>query len=161
MSYSSKLVTLYKPTSEIEFSLISSLLEEAKIPYMVKNSEVQDLFGVGRIGSGYNFVTGPMVSQVDENNLLSARKVITEFIENSESIPESETELELPSTFNLNLNMSILLGIIFPGLGIYHLVKAIDLKRKSEEPLKGNAKLLSSILVFLLGCILLLVMIFN
>ena len=95
MSKSSKLVNLYKPKSEVEFSLISSLLEEAKIPFMVRNSEVQDLFGVGRIGTGYNFVTGPMIILVNENHFSKAREIISEFLGNIESQTESDADLDL------------------------------------------------------------------
>ena len=159
MSHSSILVTLYKPKNEVEFSIISSLLQEAKIPFMVRNSEVQDLFGMGRIGTGYNFVTGPMVILVNENQLLSAREVISEFIDNSENNIISKSESDSESYFRFCINMSIVLGIIFPGLGIYHLIKAIFLKRRNKNLIKAKFKLSISMLIFLIGCSIYFVMI--
>jgi len=42
-----------------EVLLARSLLEGAGIPHVVNSDAVQDLFGWGRIGTGFNFITGP------------------------------------------------------------------------------------------------------
>jgi hypothetical protein len=51
------------------------MLDEATIPYVVKNRGVQDLFGMGRWG-GFNYVTGPMALQVDEHDEASAKELL-------------------------------------------------------------------------------------
>jgi hypothetical protein len=59
------LVTVAEPEDPIRRSVIESALEEAGIPFMVQNAEVQDLFGAGRIG-GFNLLTGPIKVRVEE-----------------------------------------------------------------------------------------------
>ncbi len=69
------LVTVLAPQDEVQFDLACSMLDEAKIPYVVKNHGVQDLFGIGRWG-GYNYVTGPTVLQVDESDAAAAKELL-------------------------------------------------------------------------------------
>lgn len=45
-------------------SLAKSMLEQAEIPHISRNEHIQDLFGVGRIGPGFNLITGPIQLQV-------------------------------------------------------------------------------------------------
>ncbi len=54
--------------------LAKSTLEHAEVPYISKNERVQELFGVGRIGAGFNLVTGPIQIQVKRQFAESARE---------------------------------------------------------------------------------------
>ncbi len=76
MKDDSKLVTVYIPNDEPEHLLVKSILEGAEIFYYSKNEEVQSLFGLGQIGSGYNLATGPIHIQVAERDLEEAREAI-------------------------------------------------------------------------------------
>lgn len=67
--------TILLARDEVQLSLACSMLDEAKIPYVVKNRGVQDLFGMGRLG-GFNYVTGPMALQVDERDEASAKELL-------------------------------------------------------------------------------------
>jgi hypothetical protein len=44
--------------------LAKMVLEDAEIPYFEKNEGVQDLFGAGRFGTGFNIPAGPVEIQV-------------------------------------------------------------------------------------------------
>lgn len=55
--------------------LAKSLLESEKIEYLVRGENVQDLFGVGRLG-GYNYVTGPSEFLVHADNAERARTLL-------------------------------------------------------------------------------------
>ena len=161
MSESLKLVTIHKAANETELSILSSLLENADIQFYVKNSKVQDLFGWGRFGTGYNLVTGPMILQVEKKNFSKARGIVEEYLSNITDTAESDPELELLAKFRRCLNLSILLGIFFPSLGIYHLVKSIKLKLRYKNLLKGSVRLFISSIIFILGLVLVVLLIKN
>lgn len=69
------LVAVLNPRDEVQLNLACSILDDAKIPYVIKNRGVQDLFGVGRWG-GYNLVTGPVAIEVDESDAASAKELV-------------------------------------------------------------------------------------
>jgi len=52
------------------------LLEEAGIGFEISGEGVQDLFGVGRWGGGYNLVTGPPRLLVEAGRLDEARELL-------------------------------------------------------------------------------------
>lgn len=53
-------------------------LDDAGIRYIAENEITQDLFGLGRIGSGYNLVTGPPRLRVAAENAARANEVLAE-----------------------------------------------------------------------------------
>jgi hypothetical protein len=59
-----RLVTVFETGNEAVVAVVKSLLDEAKIRYLAQGEGVQDLFGVGVIGTGFNPITGPVVFQV-------------------------------------------------------------------------------------------------
>jgi hypothetical protein len=151
MSETSELITIHKPENETEFSILSSLLENAHIRFYVKNSKVQDLFGWGRFGTGYNLVTGPMILQVEKQYFSQAREIVEDYLLNKKQNSDIDPELQTLSKYRRYLNLSILMGIFFPSLGLYHLIKSIRLKIKYKNQLRGGGKLFISSLIFLIG----------
>lgn len=72
-------VTVFSTGNPALISLSKSLLEDADIPFMAKGEGVQDLFGIGRIGSaGYNLITGPVEIQVPSNYEKEARAILAD-----------------------------------------------------------------------------------
>lgn len=63
-----KFVTVLRACSAGQVAVAKSILDEAGIHYIAKGEGVQDLFGVGRMGGGYNYVTGPVEIQVRKND---------------------------------------------------------------------------------------------
>ena len=59
-----RLVTVYETGNEAVVAVIKSILDEAEIRYMAKGDGVQDLFGVGVLGTGFNPITGPVQFRV-------------------------------------------------------------------------------------------------
>lgn len=41
-------------------AMAHSILDEAQVPYLTQGEGIQDLFGVGRLGTGFNILTGPV-----------------------------------------------------------------------------------------------------
>lgn len=74
-------VTILATGDSGQIAFAKSLLDDAGIPYVAKGEGVQDLFGMGRLGGGYNFVTGPVQIQVHSNYEDEARELL-ERIEN-------------------------------------------------------------------------------
>lgn len=59
-----RLVTVFETGNEAIVAVVKSILDEAKISYLAQGEGVQDLFGVGILGTGFNPITGPVVFQV-------------------------------------------------------------------------------------------------
>jgi hypothetical protein len=59
-------------------SFARSLLESAGIRFFIKNEGVQDLFGMGRLGSGFNPLTGPPIIYVDPDRVEEARDLLAD-----------------------------------------------------------------------------------
>ena len=70
------------PVEEIHgASLISvahSLLQAAGIPYYIGGERLQELFGWGSFGTGYNFITSPPIVFVTPSALEEARELLRE-----------------------------------------------------------------------------------
>jgi putative signal transducing protein len=78
-----EMVTIAK-ISDYAFLLVAkSLLQDAGIPYLAKNEGVQDLFGLGRIGTGFSIVAQPVELQVPPELVDDAVQLLDE-IESTE-----------------------------------------------------------------------------
>lgn len=73
-----ELVTVYETGNLGAVAVAKSLLESVGIKYLVKGEGIQDLFGIGRIGSMYNMVTGPIQIQVLKGNAEDARELLAD-----------------------------------------------------------------------------------
>ncbi len=78
------LVTVYTTGNAALVPVIESVLRGAGIEFLVKSQRVQDLFGWGRIGLGYNPITGPIEIQVTTDDREAADELL-KGIENPDS----------------------------------------------------------------------------
>ena len=78
-----ELVTVLATGNPATIAIAKSILQEAEIQHHVKGEGLQDLFGAGRIGSGFNIVTGPAEIQVGKDDEERARKVLEDLEEDS------------------------------------------------------------------------------
>src|SRR5947209_952205 len=69
------LVPVLSTPNEATILVARSLLDDAGIPYVTKNEQLQDLLGLGRIG-GYNILVGPIVLQVRSDDVDTAREIL-------------------------------------------------------------------------------------
>ena len=58
------------------FALAKAVLDRAGIRYVTQGEALQNLFGVGRIGTGYNNITGPQRICVPAAHVERARKLL-------------------------------------------------------------------------------------
>jgi len=77
------LVTVLKTNDVSQLMLAKALLLGAHIPFFAKDEIVQDIFGVGRIGSGFNVITGPIQIQVTRDRAEEARSLLSTLEDNS------------------------------------------------------------------------------
>ncbi|MBS1517781.1 MAG: DUF2007 domain-containing protein [Bacteroidetes bacterium] len=71
-----RLVTVYETGNEAVIAVIKSILDEAEIRYLAKGEGVQDLFGVGILGTGFNPITGPVEFRVMPEDAEYARELL-------------------------------------------------------------------------------------
>lgn len=75
------LVTVLATGDESLVVMAKSLLESAGIQYLVKGEIVQDFIGFGRLGTGFNPITGPLEIQVEREHEEEARRLLAEMEE--------------------------------------------------------------------------------
>ena len=75
------LVTVYATGNEAIVSVVKSVLDEAQIRYIAQGEGVQDLFGVGVIGTGFNPITGPIIFKVMPEDEEYAKEIIKDITE--------------------------------------------------------------------------------
>ncbi len=76
-----ELVTIFRGADPGEIALAESLLVSAGIRYSKKNDALQDLFGPGRLGAGFNVAIGPAEIQVDRNDGPRALTLLEDILE--------------------------------------------------------------------------------
>ncbi|NKB68393.1 MAG: hypothetical protein GKR89_15125 [Candidatus Latescibacteria bacterium] len=74
-------VPVLRSGNAVELAIAKSLLEQAEIPYYAQGEALQNLFGLGCMGSGFNPLVGPVTLQVDTVHLQQARDLLIRFIE--------------------------------------------------------------------------------
>jgi len=124
------LVTVYETGNPAIISIAKSILNSENINFFMKGEGVQDLFGGGRIGTGFNPLVGPVQVQVDEKNASLARELLSELDESEEFEPdvdsnedgeiyEEYTPVEPKFRSISRLSLGLLMGIILAGGGFY------------------------------------------
>jgi hypothetical protein len=71
-----ELVTVFKTGDPGLIALVKSILRSAEIPFTTKGEGIQDLTGLGRLGSGYNLAFGPVELQVNSADAEDARALL-------------------------------------------------------------------------------------
>jgi len=55
---------------------VDSVLQQSGLEFFISGDRVQDLFGWGRIGTGFNVITGPPVVHVRARDVEEARELL-------------------------------------------------------------------------------------
>lgn len=87
-----KFVTIYKTGDQSLILFIKSVFESENIIYYLRNEAVQDLFGGGRLGTGYNVLAGPVEVQVDERDAEKAGEILAQIEKGEFTILEENPE---------------------------------------------------------------------
>jgi hypothetical protein len=71
-------------------ALLRGVLDEAGIRHAMRGEGVQDLFTVGRLGTGYNLLTGPGKLYVERARASEAREILLALADGGEPIEAEE-----------------------------------------------------------------------
>lgn len=70
------LVTVFETGDPGLLAMAHSILDEAAVPYLTQGEGIQDLFGVGRLGTGFNILTGPVHILVERASETEVRQLL-------------------------------------------------------------------------------------
>ena len=70
------LVTAFETGDPGLLAMAHSILDEAQIPYLTQGEGIQDLFGLGRLGTGFSILTGPVHILVERASAADARQLL-------------------------------------------------------------------------------------
>jgi hypothetical protein len=76
-----RFVTVFASGNKAIIAVAKSILDDAGIEYFAKNEGVEDLFGIGVVGTGYNILTGPIELQVVGKNKKEAKELLKDLSE--------------------------------------------------------------------------------
>lgn len=85
MTSHAPLVTVFAQGDSTQLIMAKLMLEAHEIPFVVEGEGVQDLFGIGRLTGGNNFITGPAQVRVRAEDADQAREVLAEMLDREES----------------------------------------------------------------------------
>lgn len=153
-----EMVTVLVPENPAEQKLAEAVLAEAGIPFLVKNSDVQSLYGTGEIGVHSSL--GSIEIQVVGREAGRAGGLLADAL--TPAVPEASDEREtaLEARFRRYSTYSLVWGGFFwlAGVGsllaIYFGLKALRLRREAPalpktRPVLGIALGLSGLVSFL------------
>jgi hypothetical protein len=72
------LVTVLETGDPSELVFAESVLQQAGIPFVKKGDSLQELFALGRLGTGFNPIAGPVVLLVSEDQAEAAAQLLEE-----------------------------------------------------------------------------------
>ena len=81
MPRQSDFVTVFETGNQALIAVAKSILDGAEIPYLVKGENLQSLFGMGQIGTGYNLLVGPVQIQVTREDESTAKELLADVAE--------------------------------------------------------------------------------
>jgi hypothetical protein len=81
---SGELVTVLETGDQTLVMLARGILDSAGIPYFAKNDQLQNLFALGRVGSGFNIAVGPVRILVPREDEEAAKALLTK-VDDAES----------------------------------------------------------------------------
>ncbi len=163
--YPVRFVTIYVPNNESERMAAQAILKSANIQFFCKNFTVQNLFGAGQIGTGFNIVTGPIQIQVPEEDAEEARELLNDYFSGWQAecdAPETDWQERRHLAFQQNVNNMINWAIIFsvfwlggigPTVGIYFSLKALQMIDDSTERIKGKWRGLFALVLSSIGVV--------
>jgi hypothetical protein len=72
-----ELITVFETGDQSLVAVVKSMLDSAGIPCVARNERLQNLFGWGSIGTGFNAAMGPIRIQVLKEDAETAKELLT------------------------------------------------------------------------------------
>ena len=89
-----KLVQVFEGGNPAILPLVESVLDEAGIEFSTSSENLQDLFGGGRFGGGWNYLIGPVKFFVREEDEQNARAVLAVMAADLPAAPPEDGEAD-------------------------------------------------------------------
>jgi len=77
------LVTVFETGDPGLLAMAHSLLDESQVPHITQGEALQDLFGVGRLGTGFSILAGPVHIQVERERAEEVRTLLAHLEEDA------------------------------------------------------------------------------
>jgi hypothetical protein len=90
-----ELVTVFETGDPADVLVAKSVLDEAGIEFFPRGEGVQDIFGAGRLGAGFNTLAGPVSIQVRPEDAETARGLLLPLDEDVDLDLEDEDVADL------------------------------------------------------------------
>jgi len=84
------IITLFRSSDILEIMSIAAILEENNIQYNIQNANIQALFGMGCLGTGFNLAVGLINIQIHKEEFAQAKQLM--------EVTEAD-EQDLPADF--------------------------------------------------------------
>ncbi len=68
---------IYEATSQVDIPLVKSILDEEDIVYLIKGEHLQNLFGIGNLGMGFNPIVGKTKFYVRQSDVIRSTELIS------------------------------------------------------------------------------------
>ena len=91
------LVTVFETGEPTLLAMAHSLLDEEGIPYLTQGEGLQDLFGMGRLGTGFSTLVGPVHIQVERKREEEVRALFAKLEEETLPLEEDGAEAATPA----------------------------------------------------------------
>jgi hypothetical protein len=136
------MVTVLVPENPAEQKLAEAVLEEAGISFLVKNADLQNLYGTGEIG--LHNPMGSIEVQVAGIEADRAGRLLADALTPADSEAFDEREAALAARFRRYSTYSLVWGVFWIGgigslLAIYFGLKALSLRREAPALPKTRA----------------------
>jgi hypothetical protein len=82
-----ELVKIYEAGNPALLAVVESLLEDGGIDFSTTSEGLQDFFGGGRLGSGFNYAIGPVMFYVRAEDEADARAILATLREDPPTLP--------------------------------------------------------------------------
>lgn len=79
-----RLVPIFEAANMAQLAVAKAILEGAAIIYNVKNEHLQNLWGLGSMGTGFNPMTGPIIIEVDSERADEAKLLLSDLGDDGE-----------------------------------------------------------------------------
>jgi putative signal transducing protein len=89
-----EMVTVLETGDPSELLFAESVLREAGIPFVKRGESLQELFALGRLGTGFNPIAGPILLQVPEEQADAAAQLLEEAMPDEPEEWDQEAEPE-------------------------------------------------------------------
>jgi tetratricopeptide (TPR) repeat protein len=128
-------VTVLETSDATLISIARSLLESSGIKFFPKDDKLQDFFALGRVGTGFNPLIGPMFLKVERECLNEAKELLAEIIKENEGIKKEKLPKEKVSDTVVDEMFQEVWFLVSDGIQAYEQKRFKEAEKKYKKAL--------------------------